>query len=53
MKNADLWRELDRLCGIHRVEWRWVRGHVGHRENVRADELAFAARERRREEMTR
>ena len=40
VKNADLWRELDSAAAQHRVEWRWVRGHSGHRENERADELA-------------
>src|SRR5438093_109148 len=40
VKNADLWRELDRLAGMHRVAWHWVRGHAGHPENERADALA-------------
>ena len=40
VKNEDLWRELDRLAGQHRVEWHWVRGHAGHAENERADALA-------------
>jgi len=40
VKNADLWRELDRLAQMHEVEWRWVKGHSGHRENEIADELA-------------
>jgi len=40
VKNEDLWRELDRLAGLHRVEWLWVRGHAGHVENERADALA-------------
>jgi ribonuclease HI len=40
VKNADLWRELDALRQKHQVEWRWVKGHAGHPENERADELA-------------
>lgn len=40
VKNADLWQELDRLAGRHRLEWGWVKGHAGHPENERADALA-------------
>ena len=40
VKNADLWLELDRLAGAHRIRWHWVRGHAGHAENERADALA-------------
>ncbi|MCL2656896.1 MAG: ribonuclease HI [Betaproteobacteria bacterium] len=40
VKNDDLWRELDRLAGQHKIEWIWVRGHAGHVENERADALA-------------
>ncbi|HYD58266.1 MAG TPA: ribonuclease HI [Burkholderiales bacterium] len=40
VKNADLWRELDALAARHEIEWHWVRGHAGHVENERADELA-------------
>ncbi len=40
VKNEDLWRELDRLAQRHRVNWHWLRGHVGARENERADSLA-------------
>src|SRR6266702_7801003 len=40
VKNVDLWRELDRLAGMHRVAWHCVRGHAGHPENERADALA-------------
>jgi ribonuclease HI len=40
VKNADLWRELDALAVGHAIEWRWVRGHVGHPGNERADALA-------------
>ncbi len=38
--NHDLWRELDELAGKHKVSWHWIRGHSGHPENERADELA-------------
>jgi len=40
VKNEDLWRRLDELAALHEVEWHWVRGHSGHPENERADELA-------------
>lgn len=40
VKNADLWMLLDELVNQHEVEWRWVKGHSGHRENEIADELA-------------
>ena len=39
-KNQDLWEQLDTLAGAHDVEWHWVRGHDGHPENERADQLA-------------
>ena len=40
VKNADLWQQLDVLASDHEIEWLWVRGHAGHVENERADELA-------------
>jgi len=40
VKNEDLWRQLDALAAGHDVSWHWVRGHSGHPENERADELA-------------
>jgi ribonuclease HI len=40
VKNADLWQELDALVKKHKVSWHWVKGHAGHVENERADELA-------------
>ena len=45
VKNADLWQRLDSLIGSHEVDWRWVRGHAGHIENERADQLARDAME--------
>jgi ribonuclease HI len=44
--NRDLWEELLALSKIHRVEWQWVRGHRGHKENERCDALAREAIER-------
>ena len=38
--NADLWERLLALCSKHRVSFRWVRGHNGHPENERCDQLA-------------
>lgn len=40
VKNEDLWRRLNEAIAIHNVDWRWVKGHAGHPENERADELA-------------
>jgi len=40
VKNADLWQALDEEVGKHQVEWAWVKGHAGHNENERADDLA-------------
>jgi len=40
VKNEDLWRELDDMVAKHQVTWEWVKGHAGHEENERADELA-------------
>ncbi|MEM6635962.1 MAG: ribonuclease HI [Pseudomonadota bacterium] len=42
VKNVDLWQRLDTAAGRHRVHWEWVKGHAGHAENERADELARA-----------
>ncbi len=40
VKNEDLWRRLDAALKGHEIDWRWVKGHAGHPENERADELA-------------
>ncbi len=40
VKNDDLWKRLDALAQNHEIEWKWVRGHSGHRGNERADQLA-------------
>jgi ribonuclease HI len=42
VKNADLWQELLDAAAPHRVEWKWVKGHAGHDENERVDQLASA-----------
>ena len=42
VKNADLWQRLDAAQARHQVTWQWVKGHAGHPENERADELARA-----------
>ncbi|MDE0759573.1 MAG: ribonuclease HI [Pseudomonadales bacterium] len=43
VKNKDLWERLDKLAMIHTVDWHWVKGHSGHRDNELADQLANAA----------
>ncbi len=43
VKNRDLWERLDALAEERTVDWRWVKGHNGHPENERADELACQA----------
>lgn len=40
VKNVELWQRLDEAAKRHDVEWRWIKGHAGHEENERADELA-------------
>ena len=40
VKNVDLWQRLDEAQARHDVTWEWVKGHAGHPENERADELA-------------
>ena len=45
VKNEELWRRLDAATQAHDVTWQWVKGHAGHPENERADELARAGME--------
>lgn len=40
VKNVDLWKQLDEECAKHTIDWHWVKGHSGHRENEIADQLA-------------
>lgn len=46
VKNEDLWRALDEQVARHDVTWKWVKGHSGHPENERADQLANRGIER-------
>ena len=43
VKNQDLWLALEAAMAPHDIEWHWIKGHSGHPENDRADELARAA----------
>jgi ribonuclease HI len=43
VKNSDLWIELLDAAKPHRIEWQWVKGHAGHPDNERADQLASEA----------
>lgn len=45
VKNADLWQRLDTETQRHTVDWQWVKGHAGHPENERCDELARSGAE--------
>ena len=40
VKNVELWEELDKAASRHDISWHWVKGHQGHDDNERADELA-------------
>jgi len=43
VKNKELWLELDDLVIKHKINWKWIKGHSGHPENERADQLANEA----------
>ncbi len=43
VKNKDIWVELNQLNNTHKITWLWVRGHTGHAENERCDQLANMA----------
>jgi ribonuclease HI len=45
VKNVELWKQLDELAQQHELHTHWIRGHDGHPENERADQLAVQARE--------
>jgi ribonuclease HI len=40
VKNVELWQRLDAALKPHEVRWHWIKGHAGHAENERADQLA-------------
>ena len=40
VSNLERWQQLDTLAASHQVSWQWIKGHAGHPENERADELA-------------
>ncbi|MBK7983379.1 MAG: ribonuclease HI [Candidatus Competibacteraceae bacterium] len=43
VKNVELWQRLEAAAAPHQLQWEWVRGHSGHPENERVDQLARAA----------
>ncbi len=43
VKNQDLWQRLDNATAHHQINWHWVKGHSGHAENERCDQLANRA----------
>lgn len=43
VKNAELWQRLDEARNRHEIDWHWLKGHAGHPENERADEIAREA----------
>lgn len=50
VKNLELWQKLDELKSKHDIRWVWVKGHAGHKENERCDELARTAAEQLKNE---
>ncbi len=48
VKNQDLWQRLDKAAQPHKIKWNWVRGHTGHPENERVDNLANRAIDERK-----
>jgi len=42
VKNDDLWRQLARVASQHTIHWQWLKGHAGHKENEKCDQLAAA-----------
>jgi len=53
VKNEDLWKALDAACTPHRIEWRWLKGHAGHADNERCDQLAAVEMAKLRKAYTR
>jgi ribonuclease HI len=52
VKNEDLWRALDAAVASHRIQWKWLKGHAGHVDNERCDQLAGAAMAKIRKDFT-
>lgn len=52
VKNIELWQQLDTLCEGHVIRWVWVKGHAGHAENERCDELARMEAQKFKQELT-
>lgn len=48
VRNEDLWHDLIEAAAPHKITWEWVKGHNGHVENERVDQLASAAAEQAR-----
>ena len=48
MKNVELWQRLDAAVAAHQITWHWVKGHSGHDENERVDQLANRAIDERK-----
>jgi ribonuclease HI len=53
VKNEDLWRALDAVTAIHKIQWRWLKGHAGHSGNERCDTLAGSEIGRIKKQFTR
>jgi ribonuclease HI len=53
VKNEDLWRALDQAVTRHRIHWRWLKGHAGHEDNERCDQLSTAAIAKIRQQFSR
>jgi ribonuclease HI len=49
VKNVDLWQRLETAMAPHEIDWHWIKGHAGHPENERADELARLALRQKRD----
>jgi ribonuclease HI len=49
VKNVDLWQRLEEATHIHKIDWLWVKGHSGHPENDRVDQLARDAIQKMRD----
>jgi ribonuclease HI len=53
VRNEDLWRQLDALAGAHTIQWHWLKGHAGHADNERCDQLAADEMAKIRKQFTR